>query len=52
MEKNYIIKNFMNFTPHPVLSGGCDGWNIYRAWRGTGNVWKVLGWHTARKDTV
>jgi len=52
MGKSYIIKNFINFTPYPVLSGGCDGWNIYRAWRGTVNGWKVLGWCTAVKDTV
>jgi hypothetical protein len=37
MEKSYIIKNFINFTPHLVLSGGCDGWTIYRAWN-----WKFL----------
>lgn len=52
MEKIYVIKNFINFNPHLVLSGVCDGWSICRAWRGTGNGCKVLGWCTAMKDSV
>lgn len=31
--KSYIMKNSINFTPHPDLSDGYDGWNSCGAWR-------------------